>query len=380
MPSLDDVRERIGALEAEIQSKDKVPLTGHIIMACHTLPYVCNLREASPESPTPQMEIQPGDNVTMPQGLHTPTGTDRTIEQWPVLAEPVQSPELLASVRHLNSPSTKSGSSRTSSVSASRSDTPGALRAFTARQQSQHPGSGSITPSRPPSPSPMQQQYFPPMPNGSAHKPDEPVPRSSSSAYKFRWVLQPRRGHSALNAGIRSLADRQMTLVAWPGDLRNHEGEPMESRCLTDEQRHALVDGLSNLAQGPTDDETPPEEGADAQNRVGIRCRPVWLDDKEASLHYEGFCKGYAQGKGAAVNKLNDHASQDTSGRCSTTCLSPSIRTKLPKAPLGRPIKRSIWPSHGRWPPYIRRATSSGSRTTSALISASWSRCIAHHM
>lgn len=292
MPSLDDVRERIAALESEIRGKDKVPLTGHIIMACHTLPYVCNLREAGSEACTAPVEIQPGDNVTMPQGLHTPTSVERTAENWPTLGEPVQSPELLASVRHLNSPGTNSASSRTSSVNPSRADTPGPLRAFTAKRLSQHPPSGSITPSRPPSPSPSQ-PYFPPVPNGSTHRADDSAPPSrSSSLHNFKWVLQPRRGHAALNAGIRSLADRQMTLVAWPGDLRDNDGAPMDSRCLTAEQRHSLEDGLSQLAQG-SGDEGSPGSASDGPARVGIRCKPVWLDDREASLHYEGFCKGY---------------------------------------------------------------------------------------
>lgn len=101
-----------------------------------------------------------------------------------------------------------------------------------------------------------------------------------------KWILTPRRGHAALNAGIRSLASSaEVTLVAWPGDMRrNVATSPEEEDCgdlteadLTDELKKDLDRGLNAIGgQGK-----------------GVRCRAVWLEDQMASDFYDGMCKGF---------------------------------------------------------------------------------------
>lgn len=349
MPSLEDVRERIAAVEAEIRAREKIPLSGRTIIACHTLPYVCNLVAAGPESPLLEVEIQPGDTITMPQALHSPTALDKPAETWAALSDGTPKPAesgLLAQ-QGSETPSRGSGSSQASSFAAAP------LRVFSATQPKH--SSGTFTPSRPPSPTPSQ-QYFPPISLAKTvpHRDDMPAKLLTSPA-PHRWVLQPRRGHAALNAGIRSLADRRVVLIAWPGDLRNSRGEHIESKSLNDEQKHSLEEGLTRLAHG---------NGSDGH--TGIECKPVWLDDREASLHYEGFCKGsvlivrcsWRYRSLCSVHKA-------TSGRCSITCPCRNIRTRRPKARPGRRTSRSTTPLPSASRQRTRKATWCGSKTTS---------------
>lgn len=102
-----------------------------------------------------------------------------------------------------------------------------------------------------------------------------------------RWVLSPRRGHAALNAGIRAMSqDADVTLVAWPGDMRRgtlHQQPELE--------------GYGDLEQ----DELTPELKKDLETGLaamggigkGPRCRPVWVDSQTSKLFYDGYCKTY---------------------------------------------------------------------------------------
>ncbi|KAH8914256.1 glycosyltransferase family 20 protein [Atractiella rhizophila] len=118
------------------------------------------------------------------------------------------------------------------------------------------------------------------------------------------WKLLPRRGHSALHSGIASLAssEREVTLIAWPGDLQTAEGAGVPSNVelaggreipksegtggqgldigeLTEEEKGLLEKGLWELG-------APNEQGKES-----VRCVPVWLRDRTWSDFYDGFCK-----------------------------------------------------------------------------------------
>lgn len=155
-----------------------------------------------------------------------------------------------------------------------------------------------------------------------------------------QWVLTPRRGHTALNSGIRSLCKTHaQTFIGWPGDLhfaaqaRNDErSDPSET---TESERKEIEEILASLddsknwtsqdapvmgaATEPGKEDapqpistvpTPLMNGAEpigpdgpkasgAQNgktpaqttEKGIRYVPVWLDYNVAHGHYEGYCK-----------------------------------------------------------------------------------------
>ncbi|GAC75168.1 trehalose-6-phosphate synthase component TPS1 and related subunits [Moesziomyces antarcticus T-34] len=165
-----------------------------------------------------------------------------------------------------------------------------------------------------------------------------------------QWVLKPRRGHTALNSGIRSLCTtHRQTFIGWPGDIRfavqardDHRADASET---TDAEKREIEEVLASLDQasawttqeapvagapvnpennqpqlsklpvpvmngtepvGSMDPTTKPSNSASlakaaaarsaAANKAedqeyGIKYVPVWLDYNVAHGHYEGYCK-----------------------------------------------------------------------------------------
>ncbi|WAR61527.1 hypothetical protein PtB15_12B215 [Puccinia triticina] len=274
LPELHNIRHRISLVEEEIRSKGKLKLTGHVIMACHALPYLCNLHlhpdppapshaQEQPPSPTvpltptnplfrQSLEIRPGDLLTHPQSLHSPT------------CSPIPSSGILSA-------------SKTSSL-----------------LDTAPPAPNSVTqPAPKPAPS-----IGPNHTNHRLHPPPPPPPTGTAEQEQeqdepaFKWILEPRRGHAALNAGIKSLSNyRSITLCAYPADVRIATSaadlpEPIEASKLSETQKLSLDAGLRHLARA----DHPP--AAESPKR-GIECVPVWVGDRSAGLHYEGFCKKY---------------------------------------------------------------------------------------
>ncbi|EGG10550.1 uncharacterized protein MELLADRAFT_60322 [Melampsora larici-populina 98AG31] len=260
LPELDDIRRRISLLEEEHKSRGKINLTGHVIMACHALPYHCSLhfsRDSNtntsdfniPSSPTSNIdetiEFRPGDELTMPRSLHSP-----------IMTTPAE----------LSPDESKRSSTRLTPLTLTS-------RPTSLLDQPKPPGSPLLpgTPARPGPPS-----------SAGLSDPGIPLDTLPSEEDRFRWVLEPRRGHAALNAGIKSLSTyRSITLCAYPADLTLGSGHPLDAAKLSDAQTHALDAGLRNLARSEINE----------SGRRGIECVPVWADEKTAGLHYEGFCK-----------------------------------------------------------------------------------------
>jgi hypothetical protein len=136
------------------------------------------------------------------------------------------------------------------------------------------------------------------------------------------WVLAPRRGHTALNSGIRSLcATHAQTFIGWPGDIafaaQAKNDERKDASETTPKERGEIEGVLASLddarnwaAYEPADTgagapqqgkvPTPMMNGAepvDASGQPGkavehgIKYVPVWLDYNVAHGHYEGYCK-----------------------------------------------------------------------------------------
>ena len=69
-----------------------------------------------------------------------------------------------------------------------------------------------------------------------------------------QWVLTARRGHTALNSGIRSLCStHRQTFIGWPGDVKfaaqarnDHRNDPSE---LTDTEKREIEEVLASLDQ-----------------------------------------------------------------------------------------------------------------------------------
>ncbi|CAD6886627.1 unnamed protein product [Tilletia laevis] len=135
-----------------------------------------------------------------------------------------------------------------------------------------------------------------------------------------RWALSPRRGHTALNAGIRSLTEaHKQVFVGWPGDLptcpppqdsdvpeQQHAeettaGPSQHPDCRPselDSDRAQIEDLLSELEAPPVQKSAQQNE-QDGQHPTstiddaarGIKYVPVWMDYNVAHGHYEGYCK-----------------------------------------------------------------------------------------
>ncbi|KAG9048860.1 threalose-6-phosphate phosphatase [Tulasnella sp. UAMH 9824] len=128
------------------------------------------------------------------------------------------------------------------------------------------------------------------------------TPKASATALpsdkKFQWHLTPRRGHTAMHSGIRSLsATHKQVIVAYTGDIHAHRPSPPEivggggaapgvetvpSDSLTAEEKKELEAQMANYSD---------PEWEKAGHEHPITYVPVWLDDKTARGHYDGYCK-----------------------------------------------------------------------------------------
>jgi len=105
-----------------------------------------------------------------------------------------------------------------------------------------------------------------------------------------RWKLAPRYGHAAMFSGIRALsATHEQLIVGWTGDItavpsagtpgsEGTSGEPVPCAQVTQADRNALDAELIGYD----------EDGHGAHK---IEYVPVWLEDKVAHGHYDGYCK-----------------------------------------------------------------------------------------
>ncbi|TPX43022.1 hypothetical protein SeMB42_g04895 [Synchytrium endobioticum] len=96
------------------------------------------------------------------------------------------------------------------------------------------------------------------------------TPQSSQHG-SLQWTLKSRRGHSALYSGIRSLTDRgdEVVHVGWVGVMTDEGGEELPLNKVSNEQQAQLSDLLW----------------------ANKKCVPVFLNDRAATNHYEGYCK-----------------------------------------------------------------------------------------
>lgn len=180
-------------------------LTGLDVCTLHpTASHSTSFDEVLSSGASTPIEIHPGDPLLRPRALHSPNISRSNIRP-PILSFP--SPGSSAS-------------------------------------PSSHP---ACPPSR--APSPLQ---------GST---GELTPKAS-----HRWILHPRRGHAALNSGIKSLSARELIVVGRPDDLNRAPDQELGQGELSADEKRDLERGLRNMS-GSAEGE-------------GIGCVPVWLDDK----------------------------------------------------------------------------------------------------
>lgn len=123
---------------------------------------------------------------------------------------------------------------------------------------------------------------------------DGAAQEQGTPANKSKWNLGVRYGHAAMISGIRSLsATHEQLLIGWTGDIyasppsfsatsspSNPEGSKLPSKDLAEEDKKALEEAIGNY-----------EDTEHEVKGKGLKLVPVWLDDKLAHGHYDGYCK-----------------------------------------------------------------------------------------
>ncbi|KAG9310012.1 glycosyltransferase family 20 protein [Chiua virens] len=152
--------------------------------------------------------------------------------------------------------------------------------------------------SPPPSP-PTLYGDVPASPNGDDAQAGQ---HQASSVPSKRWKLAPRYGHAAMISGIRSLsATHDQLVVGWTGDILSLPSEgaasaeenpgsagsvehQIPSHLVSQADKEALQTELVGY------DEDGQGQGIEG-NKGKLEYVPVWLEDKVAHGHYEGYCK-----------------------------------------------------------------------------------------
>lgn len=122
-----------------------------------------------------------------------------------------------------------------------------------------------------------------PPPGAPASIDGEGAQNGTATGQSSAWTLGPRYGHAAMISGIRSLAaTHEQLIIGWTGDIQSPTpGEKVLASSVNEEDRIALEDALNTYE--------PKESDPDDDKKT--KYVPVWLDDKVAHGHYEGYCK-----------------------------------------------------------------------------------------
>lgn len=112
----------------------------------------------------------------------------------------------------------------------------------------------------------------------------EPVEGETKHKPGSQWSLTPRHGHAAMISGIRSLShSHEQLIVGWTGDIFSSPTDKVPVDSITPENRAEFEDALNNYL--------PKESDPDDERDRKTKYVPVWLDDKVAHGHYDGYCK-----------------------------------------------------------------------------------------
>ncbi|KAF9956675.1 threalose-6-phosphate phosphatase [Mortierella alpina] len=99
---------------------------------------------------------------------------------------------------------------------------------------------------------------------------EPPTAAADGSAQEGDFVLEQRRGHSALYSGVMSLGkDLETIQIGWVGELADQDGYVVPCKNVTESRRAALKEQLWQKE----------------------KVVPLFLDDSCAAGHYEGYCK-----------------------------------------------------------------------------------------
>lgn len=158
----------------------------------------------------------------------------------------------------------------------------------------------------PPQTPPAKATDIPPSPSSEV-----PPSQQQVKASDERWNVSVRYGHSAMVSGTTSLsATHEQLFVGWTGDIHGAPSSPQVNGSGA-----ATPAPQSELAKVPTKDISDADKEAferivnargaklllkedaiphieeDGEPLKAVEYVPVWLDDKQAHGHYDGYCK-----------------------------------------------------------------------------------------
>lgn len=152
--------------------------------------------------------------------------------------------------------------------------------------------------------------------NANANAKDEET-KPQAKPQPPAWSLAPRYGHAAMISGIRALsATHEQVIVGWTGDIQAddnpvaHHTDGAETPTGTGDSNAAPASAVASTTSNKPVDKVPvdaislddraslevalgtfqPKE-SDPDDEKKTMYVPVWLDDKVAHGHYDGYCK-----------------------------------------------------------------------------------------
>lgn len=266
-PSLADIRAHVARLEDEHRAKG-IPLSGRILHVCHYLPVTCALAA----SPLPPSAATTGAALNgIPSPPQTPPAGPTHLDA------PPPSP-LVDNAEPESSHPRDQDSDHSSDDDEASAAPPGVNAIHETQERFLVPTTRTVTVTSTTSHDAL----------GSATT----TTTTSTTSTGSRWQLAPRYGHSAMVSGIASLAaTHEQVFVGWTGDVyagpvraEQEEYQKMNSGDVGEEERKELEGILGELE----------ERGKDVRKgmeKKRMRYVPVWLDEKIAHGHYDGYCK-----------------------------------------------------------------------------------------
>lgn len=122
---------------------------------------------------------------------------------------------------------------------------------------------------------------------------DSPLSTPVSLLPQPLWTLSSRSGHDALISGIRALSEtHEQVLVGWTGDIRvgkDSQAVPIES--LSHEDKKSLEDALTGFKHTESGENNTAPPPSRPEEEKSLAHKPVWLSNKTAHKHYEGYSK-----------------------------------------------------------------------------------------
>jgi len=114
----------------------------------------------------------------------------------------------------------------------------------------------------------------------SSSEPEPSIQRPASL-----WSLSSRHGHAAMISGIRSLSQgHEQLIVGWTGDVQSPTGsDKIPFDTISQQERNEFDSALKEYEPRIPDSED--------EKDLKTRYVPIWLEDKVAHGHYDGYCK-----------------------------------------------------------------------------------------